>query len=85
MILVQGRAERRGIGSRGRTGLVLVEVGVVQVIVMKVLLLAPDSPGGISQSSKEQGAANTTNYATDRLLGCLAEAGAALFAVAVGQ
>lgn len=53
VVLIQGRSERGGIGSGGSAGFVLIEVGVVEIIVVKVLLLAPDAPGSVSQSGKK--------------------------------
>lgn len=46
VILIQGRSERSGIGG-GTTKFVLVVVGVIEIVVVEVFLLAPDSPRGV--------------------------------------
>ena len=53
MILVQSRPERGVVGASGCTKFVLVGVGIVEVIIMKVLLLAPDTPSSVCQSRKQ--------------------------------
>jgi len=52
VILIQRRPERSRIGCSS-TKLVLVDVGVVKIVVMKVLLLAPDSPRSVSETSEQ--------------------------------
>ena len=64
MILIQCRSERSRLGS-SPTKLVVVGVGVVQIIVVKVLLLAPNSPGSISETSEQKSTTNATDYTSD--------------------
>lgn len=53
---------------------------------MWVLLLAPDAPGGISKTGKQQSTTNTTNDSSNCFLGAVAEAtGASAASVTTGQ
>jgi len=52
MILIQCRSERSRVGG-GPTKFVLVGVGVVKIVVVEGLLLAPDSPGSVGEASEQ--------------------------------
>lgn len=52
MILIQCRSERSRVGG-GATKFVLVVVGVIEIVVVEVLLLAPDSPDRVGQTSEQ--------------------------------
>jgi len=52
VILIQCRSERSRIGSC-TTKFVLVVVGVVEIVVVEVLLLAPDSPRRVGKTGEQ--------------------------------
>lgn len=52
VILIQSRSERSRIGG-GTTELVLVIVGVIEIVVVEGLLLAPDSPRSVGKTSEQ--------------------------------
>jgi predicted metalloprotease len=78
MILVESRSERSGIGRRAAE-FILVVVGIVEVIVVKILLLAPDSPGSVGQTGKQESTSDSANHTSDCSFGRAAESGAAAF------
>jgi hypothetical protein len=78
MVLIERGPERSGVG-RSSTEFVLVVVGVVQIIIMDVLFLSPNSPGSVCQASKQKRASHTTNDASNGSLGCTAKAGTTAF------
>jgi len=63
--LIQSGTERSVVRFWIGTELVLVDIGVVEIIVVRILLLAPDTPGSVSQASEKQSTTNTTNHTTD--------------------
>lgn len=52
MILIKGRPKRCRIGAIA-TNFVLVVVGIVQIIVVKGLLLSPDTPSSVGETSEQ--------------------------------
>jgi len=84
MVLIQCGTERGRI-SGGSTEFVLVDIRVIQIIVVKILLLAPNSPGGVGETGEQQSATNTTHYTSNCSLSAATESGAATFASSIGQ
>jgi len=85
VILIQSPLKGRAVRSSRCAEFVLVEVGIIEIIVVQILLLAPDTPGSIGQSGKKQSTTDTTNDTTDCFLGCVTESRTSTAATAVCQ
>ncbi len=85
MILIQIPLKGRAVRSSRCAEFVLVEVGIIEIIVVQILLLAPDTPGSIGQSRKKQSTTDTTNHTTDCFLGRFTESRTSTTATAVCQ
>lgn len=53
MILIKGRPERCRVRASGCAEFVLVEIGVIQILIVEILLLSPDAPSSVGQSSEQ--------------------------------
>jgi len=84
MILIQGGAERSRVG-RSPAELILVDVGVVQIIVVESLLLAPNSPSSVGQTRKQQSTSNATDHAANGGFSGATESRASTFISSVSQ
>jgi len=84
MILIQCGTERSRIG-RGSTKFVLIGVGVVQIVVVKILLLAPDAPNGVGQPSKQQSASDTAHNTSNGGFRTATHSRAATLVSSIGQ
>lgn len=69
MILVQSGLEWSVVVVSRAAELLVVGVGVVQVVIVKVLLLAPYSPGRVCQGGEDKRTTDSSNDTTDDGLG----------------
>lgn len=72
MVLVESSAERL-LGVCGGVEFFGIGVRIIEIVVVKVLLLAANLPCGPCQCANEQGTADTTDNTTDDLLGRVAQ------------
>ena len=83
--MIQSGTERSVIRSRICAELILVDIWVVEIIVVRILLLAPDTPSSVSQASEKQSTTNTTDHTTNSRFGCVTESRAATAAATACQ
>lgn len=69
MVLVQSRSEWSVAIFDRCVKFFRSRIRIIQIIVVKIFVLAPYPPCGESESTKKQSTANTTNYATNNFLG----------------
>jgi len=68
VVLVECALEGCLVVGRGAE-LLLLGIGVIEIVIVEILLLAPDPPCCESESTEQQCATNTSNNTTDDLLG----------------
>jgi len=86
MILIEGPLEGSIVRASGCAQFILVEIGVVEIIIMEILLLSPDAPCSIGQSTKQKSTTNAPDHTSNGLLSRVAETSrASSFAVSASQ
>jgi len=69
VVLIECALERCLLVVGRSAELLLLSVGIVEIVVVEILLLAPNPPCGESESTKQECTAHTSDNTTDDLLG----------------